>query len=336
MSDVEGSGRHWTANASAMGKAVQVLDHAVGTAVEHHGGFVLKQRGEGDSHFAVFNSPSEAVMAAGALHSLLDRASATDNIDLRVRVGVHLGEARATGNDYYGLAVNQTARLRSVAHGGQTVLSRAAAAIAEPTLAAGVRLRSLGYHRLRDFPRIEEVFQATAVGARDSFPPLRTGATRSPAVLAVVLVDICGASAAARSGPGPVDVIALQRGWATLLREVSVQHSCAALKLLGDGCLAAFEDPLDARAFASAIAVAVAKSGLQVRVGMDAGRVEVIDGEVVGEAVLAAAELCRHADAGQVLTTPALRDLLGTAATARPAGPYTLRSLERTIQLFEL
>jgi class 3 adenylate cyclase len=64
--------------------------------------------------------------------------------------------------------------------------------------------------------------------------------------------------------------------------------------------------------------------------------VEVIDGEVVGEAVLAAAELCRHADAGQVLTTPALRDLLGIAATARPAGPYTLRSLERTIQLFEL
>ena len=153
MSDVEGSGRHWTANASAMGKAVKVLDHAVGTAVEHHGGFVLKQRGEGDSHFAVFNSPSEAVLAAGVLHSLLDRTSATDNIDLRVRVGVHLGEARATGNDYYGLAVNQTARLRSVAHGGQTVLSRVAAAIAEPTLAAGVRLRSLGYHRLRDFPR---------------------------------------------------------------------------------------------------------------------------------------------------------------------------------------
>ena len=90
------------------------------------------------------------------------------------------------------------------------------------------------------------------------------------------------------------------------------------------------------RAFATAIAVAVAKSDLQVRAGMDAGRVEVIDGEVVGEAVLAAAELCRHAVAGQVLTTPALRDTPRHRATARPAGPYTLRSLERTIQLFEL
>jgi hypothetical protein len=161
-------------------------DALVEQIVAEHEGQVVRPRGEGDSHFAVFNSPSDALFAAGALHSQLDRTSRTDSIDLRVRVGVHLGEARATGNDYYGLAVNQTARLRSVAHGGQTVLSRAAAAIAEPTLAPGVRLRSLGYHRLRDFPRLEEVFQAAAVGARDSFPPLQTGATRSPAVLAVV------------------------------------------------------------------------------------------------------------------------------------------------------
>jgi class 3 adenylate cyclase len=100
--------------------------------------------------------------------------------------------------------------------------------------------------------------------------------------------------------------------------------------------MAAFEDPLDGRAFAAATAVAVAKTGLQVRAGMDAGRVEVVDGEVVGEAVLAASELCRHADAGQVLATSALRDLLGTAAPASPAGPYSLRSLGRTIQLFAL
>ena len=119
-----------------------------------------------------------------------------------MRIGVHLGEARATGNDYYGLAVNQTARLRSVAHGGQTVLSRVAAAMARAPPCGMRGSTSLGYHRLRDFPRLEEVFQAAAVGARDSFPPLRTGATRSPAVLAVVLVDICGASDGGTLGPG--------------------------------------------------------------------------------------------------------------------------------------
>ena len=117
-----------------------------------------------------------------------------------------------------------------------------------------MQLKSLGHHRLRDFPRLEEVFQAAAIDARDSFPPLRTGATRSPAVLAVVFVDICGASKATRATPGPIDVIALQRAFtATQLRDVAGRHSCSALKLLGDGCLAAFEDPLDAAAFVPAV-----------------------------------------------------------------------------------
>ena len=63
---------------------------------------------------------------------------------------------------------------------------------------------------------------------------------------------------------------------------------------------------------------------------------KIIDGEVVGEAVLAAAELCQHADRGQVLATSALHDLLGAVAPARPAGPYELRTLGRTVELFDL
>ena len=336
MSDVEGSGRHWEASTPEMGEAVRGLDCAVADAVGAHDGTVLKSRGEGDSHFAVFSRPSDAVLAAGALHAQLDRAPASGSVSLNVRIGVHVGEAHATGDDYYGVAVNQTARLRSAAHGGQTVVSRAAAAVAEPALGGRVQLKSLGHHRLRDFPRLEEVFQAAAIDARDSFPPLRTGATRSPAVLAVVSVDICGAYKATRASSGPIDVIALHRAFAKQLRDVAARHSCSALKLLGDGCLAAFEDPLDAVAFAPAVAAAFAPAGLRLRAGMDAGRVEIIDGEVAGEALLAAAELCTRADPGQFLTTAALLDLLGVPSRARAVGPCRLRALGRTIELFEL
>ena len=77
-----------------------------------------------------------------------------------------------------------------------------------------------------------------------------------------------------RSIPGPVDMIALQREWAMQLREVSARHSCTALKLLGDGCMAAFEDPLDAYAFAPRSQRCSRQAGLQVRISMDAGRVE--------------------------------------------------------------
>ena len=154
-------------------------------------------------------------------------------------------------------------------------------------------------------------------------------------MLAVVFVDICGASKATRATPGPIDVIALQRAFATQLRDVAGRHSCSALKLLGDGCLAAFEDPLDAAAFVPAVAAEFALSGLRLRAGY-AGRVEFLDGEVVGEALLVAAELCKRADPGQYLTTAALHDLLGVPSRVRAIGPYRLRSLGRTVELFEL
>jgi class 3 adenylate cyclase len=99
--------------------------------------------------------------------------------------------------------------------------------------------------------------------------------------------------------------------------------------------MAAFEGPVDALAFARAVAAAFAKRGLRLRTGMDAGRVEIIDGEVVGESVMVAAARCRRAEAGQVLATTALYELLGRAA-AHPVGPCAPRSLRRTVDVIAL
>jgi class 3 adenylate cyclase len=208
--------------------------------------------------------------------------------------------------------VNQTARLRTVGHGGQTLLSRTAAALAQPQLGGDVRLTSLGYHRMRDFDRLEEVFEAQAHDSEQSFPPLRRGESRDPVVLSVVLVDACGAVARLRDHQ---DMARGERTWATNLQTAGHGHGAVALKLLGDGCLAAFEDPVDALAFVGAAAESFAASELEIRAGLDAGRVEIVDGEIIGEAVLTAAELCRRAAPGETLIIPSLRHLAGAVAT---------------------
>jgi class 3 adenylate cyclase len=312
MSDVEDSSAWWRSDATAMRDAVAALDLAVEEYVDAPGGHLLKARGEGDSHFAVFDRPSDAVVAALALHRRLgENDSLRRGVELRVRVAVHVGEAEPTDSDYYGMVVNQTARLRTAAHGGQTWLSRTAAALAQPALGDKVRLTSLGYHRLRDFARLEEVFEAGAQDAEQNFPPLRTGESHGPAVLSIVLIDVCGASARLRNHE---DMAREQRIWAAMLQTAAHDHGAVALKLLGDGCLCAFEDPLEALAFVTSIEELFTASELRIRAGLEAGRVEIADGEIIGEAVLTSADLCRRATPGQTLITRSLQQLAGTRA----------------------
>jgi class 3 adenylate cyclase len=317
MTDVEDSSKCWSSDAAAMRDAVSRLDRTAAACVGAAGGCLLKARGEGDSHFAVFDRPSDAVRAAIAWHAQLCRADAgVRDLELRVRCAVHVGEAAPTDVDYYGIVVNQTARLRATAHGGQTVLSRAAADLARPALDGDVQLKSLGYHRIRDFARLEEVFQADSQHTDLTFPPLRTGESRGPAVLSIALVDVCGARALLRDRH---DIAQLQRTWAATLHTTAQQHQAITLKLLGDGCLAAFDDPLDALAFVASLAESFTTSRLAIRAGIDTGRVELADGEIIGDAVLAAADLCHKAAPGETLITEAVRNLAGPSASTAPA-----------------
>src|SRR5262245_16778099 len=189
MSDVEGSAEHWASDPDRMTIAVRYLDSVIADVADTHNGAVLKSRGEGDSHFVVFERPSAAVAAACELQELRN-ARRPAEVDLRVRVGIHAGEASPSADDYYGIAVNQAARLRGVAHGGQTVVSSVVAALARGLLSGRVHLKSLGHHRVRDFPKLEEIFQATMLGVDDVFAPLRTGESGAPAMMAVAVVDV--------------------------------------------------------------------------------------------------------------------------------------------------
>jgi hypothetical protein len=84
------------------------------------------------------------------------------------------GDRAAAGSDYFGPVVNRTARIMAAGHGGQVLLSAAAAELVADRLAAGADLRDLGLHRLKDLGRPERLYQLVHPDLADGFPPLAT------------------------------------------------------------------------------------------------------------------------------------------------------------------
>src|SRR6478672_9402605 len=123
FTDVEGSTKLWERHPDQMRAALARHDHLIESLVEKHQGVVVRSRGEGDSRFAVFPRASDAVAAAAAIQEALHEEPWPQETPLRVRMALHTGEADLRDGDYYGSAVNRCARLRAIAHGGQTVLS---------------------------------------------------------------------------------------------------------------------------------------------------------------------------------------------------------------------
>ena len=96
--DIEGSTRLWETVPDAMEVALERHDRLLTEVIERHGGVVVRSRGEGDSFFAVFPSAVAAVEAAVQARQLrLAQEAWPAGIALRVRMGLHTGEARARG-----------------------------------------------------------------------------------------------------------------------------------------------------------------------------------------------------------------------------------------------
>src|SRR4029079_7683801 len=124
FTDIEGSTALWEQHRDAMRQALIRHDALSEQLVTTHVGHVVRPRGEGDSRFAVFARATDAVAAAAALQQALHVEPWPTPTPLRVRMALHTGEADLRADDYYGSAVNRCARLRAVAHGGQTLLSQ--------------------------------------------------------------------------------------------------------------------------------------------------------------------------------------------------------------------
>jgi len=174
FTDVEGSTRLWEAHPAVMRTVMARHDALLTEVFTQHDGVVVRPRGEGDSLFAVFVRASDAVAAALAGQRALATEAWGEVGPLRVRMGLHTGEADLRAGDYYGSAVNRCARIRAAGHGGQMLLSEATAKLVRGALPAGAGLLDLGRHRLKDLAEGEQLFQLVAQGLPDAFPPLAT------------------------------------------------------------------------------------------------------------------------------------------------------------------
>ncbi len=186
LADVEGSTRLWETQPGEMTAAVARLNQAVSDIIATNDGVRPVEQGEGDSFVAAFARASDAVACALELQ----RAPLAP---IRLRIGVHTGEVqlRDEGN-YAGPTINRTARLRDLAHGGQTVLSGATEPLVVDRLPEGAWLTDLGTHQLRDLPRPERVAQLCHPDLLNEFPPLRTSKAFVATNLPVQLTSFVG------------------------------------------------------------------------------------------------------------------------------------------------
>jgi predicted ATPase len=129
---------------------------------------------QGDGFFAVFSSPRTCVSAVIETQRAIATHEWPSGEQLRVRMGVHCGEASDTSAGLVGLEVHRAARIAAVAHGGQILLSATAAALVRDSLPADASLRDLGLHRLKDLGGPEQIFQLQGEGLEFDFPPLRS------------------------------------------------------------------------------------------------------------------------------------------------------------------
>lgn len=152
FTDVESSTRLWEDHPTDMATALGRHDELVRRCIEENDGYVFSLAG--DQFVAAFHGVDEAMAAAAATQEAMAAEPWPADTPIRVRIGIHVGVAEERDNDYFGQVLNRTARIVSAAHGGQTLLSGAAAALAEPST-----LHDLGEHRLKDLAEAEHLWQ---------------------------------------------------------------------------------------------------------------------------------------------------------------------------------
>src|SRR5499426_3062030 len=191
--DIEGSTRLWESVPEAMDEALELHNRLVTGAVEGGGGVVVTSRGEGDSFFAAFASAVAAAEAAGACQLALNREAWPAGAALRVRMGLHSGEANVLDGDYADHApINRCARVKAAAHGGQVLVTQTTRDLVEGRLGGGFGLRRLGEFRLRDLAEPELIYQLTHADLPADFPPIRTVAGRGPRPLPTGTTSLVG------------------------------------------------------------------------------------------------------------------------------------------------
>jgi predicted ATPase/class 3 adenylate cyclase len=170
FTDIEGS----TSLLDALGDdySAELARHRelIRSAIAAHGGFEVST--EGDSIFAVFRDAPEAVAATAQAQR--DLAANQWRLPLRVRMGLHTGQARLQGDDYVGMDVHRAARIAGAGHGGQVLISETTRTLVQRDLAGDLTVRDAGRHRLKDLPEPEHLHRLVIAGLPDDDRPPRS------------------------------------------------------------------------------------------------------------------------------------------------------------------
>ncbi len=227
FTDIENSTRLWEEQPAAMRDALARHDDVVRTAVESTGGYVFATGGDG---FAVaFQRASDAVTAAIAAQKALQGEAWTHGLDLKVRMGVHSGEADERGGDYFGPPVNRAARVMGAARGTQIVVSATTVQLVDGS--AGADFVDLGQHRLKGLAEDVHLFAVRADGlvaidhplandveVRGNLPHLATEFVGRVDVLRNRVMELADRRLVTLTGPGGVGKTrtAIEVGWLTV------------------------------------------------------------------------------------------------------------------------
>lgn len=170
FTDIEGSTRLWENHPEAMRGALARHDTLLRQAIESCRGHVFKT--VGNAFCAAFAHAPDAVSAALQCHLLLHEQEWGDLGGLRVRIGLHTGQAEERDGDYFGPTLNRVARLQGIGHGQQTLISQATCELLANALPPEASLEDLGQHRLKDLLAPEHVWQLLHPVLPQTFPSL--------------------------------------------------------------------------------------------------------------------------------------------------------------------
>ena len=165
FTDIEGSTPRWELGPDEMRRVLRRHDELLEKTVSSHGGVIFKHTGDGVG--AVFTSPQRAAEAAVDAQRAMQDDDWGGDEGLRIRIGLHVGEAEPHDGDYYGPAVNRAARIMDVANGDQIAMS---GTLVE--LISGFEVKPEGEHQLRGIGT-ERVLRLLAPGLRIDNRPLR-------------------------------------------------------------------------------------------------------------------------------------------------------------------
>ena len=179
FTDIEGSTRLVKQLRERYPEVLHEHQRLLRAAFAAHNGYEVDT--QGDSFFVAFSSARDGLLAAVDAQLALAAHSWPDGSQIKVRMGLHTGQAIASAGRYTGLAVHRAARIGAAGHGGQILVSQATQTLLEDEEEdLHIFLRDLGEQRLKDLDRPVRLYQAATDGLLDNFPPIRTGA-ESPA-----------------------------------------------------------------------------------------------------------------------------------------------------------